>query len=72
VELLAGAGADDVAADLFQERELLRGRVERHEVHLHRALALAEDLARDAFGSRPLVLSPSVTTRRYFRKTPAR
>src|SRR5262249_53228622 len=42
-----GAGTDDVAADVFQERELRRTGVERHEVDLHRALALGKDIPSD-------------------------
>src|SRR4051794_1141278 len=40
-----GAGANHVAADLLQERELLRAGVERDEVHLHGPLAFLKDLA---------------------------
>ena len=50
MKLLAGSGADYIPADLLQKPELLRGCVERDEVHLHRSLALAKDLARDILG----------------------
>src|SRR6267154_2253903 len=53
-ELVASAGAEDVAAGLFQKPELSWTGVERDEVDLHAAFALAEDLARDLVG-RPAV-----------------
>ena len=46
-QLGAVAGADDVAADVLQKRELRGVGVERDEVDLHGAVALAEDVARD-------------------------
>src|SRR5262249_43571198 len=57
VERLAELGttgrADNIAADLFQERKLLWTGIERNEVHLHSAFALAPDLARDALRTAP-------------------
>src|SRR6185503_4422498 len=49
-QLDAGAGADDVAADLLQERELLGAGVERHEIDLNGAFALARDLPHHLVG----------------------
>src|SRR5258706_15600258 len=49
-QLGAGARADDVPADLLQERELLRRRVEGDEIHLHGPLAPGPNLARDVLG----------------------
>ena len=42
----AGAGADDVAADVLQERELLGARVERDEIDLHRRLRSCAKISR--------------------------
>ena len=50
-KLGAGARADDVAADVLQERELLGARVEGDEIDLHGPFALAPDLARDLVGA---------------------
>src|SRR5262245_54802724 len=46
-QLDAGTCAEHVAADLLEERELLRACIERNKVDLHGAFALPENVPRD-------------------------
>src|SRR5262245_43820488 len=50
----AGASTDDIATHFFQERKLLRARIECHEVGLHSAFAPPPDIPCDVVRAAPV------------------